>query len=132
MSLEKCEKFSMGSKAFTKFTESIEKDAPIVVVEDSANALGRSLSVGAMISNRLTINGPSKIKTLCSEVPFRVQEKMQGSITNRIESVPDLMKQLESSEEFIFLHSITPILIRSSIHQIVRLFRKLFLMVCQW
>ena len=118
----------MSSKALTKFTESIEKDAPLVIVEDRANALGRSLTLSAVISNLLTSNGGGSngVKILCSEATRRrAEEKFQGLNIIKIESIPDVIKELESNGELFVLCSITPLLIRSSIHQIVRLFRKL-------
>ena len=116
----------MSSDAFAKFTDSLERD--IVIVEDSANALGRSLSLGAVILNRLTSNSKANnIIILSSEVYSRVQERFLGFKIKKIESVRDVMDQLEQSEEVVLLHSITPILIRASIHQIVLLFRESYL-----
>ena len=103
---------------YQKFVSSLKHDGHhIFIVQDSGNALGRGLSLGTAICRELQANSI----VLCCE---RANGICRSPDPVLIRTVDEVSGFLDRDEEVIFLHSLTPLLIHASAHQILRMFRK--------
>ena len=112
---------TMTSKHSNRFKELLEKDVNIILVEDGGNSIGRSLTLGASISHLLD---QQDLLVLSSEISHRVQEAFKGTKTFHLNTYEDAFEMIECEQSLIILHSLTPLLVNSSPHQIARFFRK--------
>ena len=105
---------------YQSFVTSLKEESHhVIVVQDSANALGRSLTLGTAICHELQERDRVPM-ILCSETPSRVRSHSTPVVIKSVEQVHGLL----DNAEVLFLHSLTPLLINASTRQIVRLFRK--------
>ena len=97
----------------------------VIVVEDIESAPGRGYILAKALFNIIIQNertcGTEIFTEIFTEIsPF--QTNVQECIL--VDTIKDLVGKSESLKDSIFIHSLTPLLINSSVKEMVSLFRK--------